>query len=80
MDSNSNTSDWRVFGYKFSRSLGVFVSQTVILYVVIITSLINLTLGKDPHTLWTALLSSCLGYLLPAPNIKKAAIQLQHQP
>lgn len=78
MDTNSSSSDWQAFGYKIQRSLAVFASQTVVLYVVIFTALINLSIGKEPQTLWTALLSSCLGYLLPSPKIKKTRQQL-HQ-
>lgn len=68
---------WRAFGYKFPRSEAVFVTQTLILYIVIITSLVNLTVGNEPNTLWTALLSSCLGYMLPNPNIKKGQTALR---
>ena len=72
MDEESNTSNWRAFGYKFPRSEAVFVVQALILYIVIITSLVNLTIDNEPSTLWTALLSSCLGYMLPCPSIKKS--------
>lgn len=67
----SGSSEWHAFGHRFPRSEAVFITQILILYIVIITSLANLTLGNEPNTLWTALLSSCLGYMLPNPNIKK---------
>jgi len=69
---DSPASDWRACGHKFPRSEVVFVTQTLILYVVVITSLVNLTIGNEQNTLWTALLSSCLGYMLPNPSIKKS--------
>jgi hypothetical protein len=37
---------------------------------VIVVSIYNLTVESENSTLWTALLSSCLGYLLPNPTIK----------
>jgi hypothetical protein len=40
------------------------------LYTVIVVSIYNLTVESENSTLWTALLSSCLGYLLPNPTIK----------
>ena len=70
MDSPA-VSEWHAFGRKFPRSEVVFLTQTVLLYIVVITSLVNLTIGNEPHTLWTALLSSSIGYLLPNPSIKR---------
>ena len=49
----------------------VFFSQIIIIYIVVITCIINLSLEKGNSNLWTALLSSSLGYLLPNPKIKK---------
>lgn len=72
MDASSQQStSWMLCGRKFPRSEVVFFSQTIIVYIVIITALINLTRGTDNHTLWVAYLSSCLGYVLPHPRIKK---------
>ena len=81
MDSTSNNSEWQALGHKFQRSAAVFAAQTLILYVVIITSLVNLTLGNEPQTLWITVLSSSLGYILPCPKIKKVVQHpLQHEP
>ena len=60
---------WDVFGRRVPRSEIVFFCQTLIIYVVVVTSLVNLTLKNGPINLWTALLGSCLGYLLPHPSI-----------
>ena len=49
-----------------------FFVQVFILYVVIITCLVNLSLGKNEHSgLWISLLSSSIGYLLPSPHIQR---------
>ena len=37
----------------------------------IVVSIYNLTVGHGDSTLWTALLSSSLGYLLPVPHQDK---------
>jgi hypothetical protein len=68
-DTNS-VSAWVTCGKKTPRSEVVFLSQVVILYTIIIVSIYNLTVQSQNSTLWTALLSSCLGYLLPSPTIK----------
>ena len=57
-------------GKKTPRSEVVFLCQVLILYTVIVVSIYNLTVKSENSTLWTALLRSCLGYLLPNPTIK----------
>lgn len=66
-----STSSWVAFGKKIPRSEIVFLCQVIILYTVIVVSIYNLTVGNANSNLWTALLSSCLGYLLPNPKIKQ---------
>ena len=60
---------WEVFGRRLPRSEIVFFCQTFLIYAVVVTSLVNLTLKNGPINLWIALLGSCLGYLLPHPSI-----------
>lgn len=69
-ETDSRTS-WIAFGRKIPRSEIVFLCQILVLYTVIIVSIYNLTIGTENSNLWTALLSSCLGYLLPNPTIKQ---------
>jgi len=66
-----SASSWVAFGKKIPRSEIVFLCQVIILYTVIVVSIYNLTVGNANSNLWTALLSSCLGYLLPNPKIKQ---------
>ena len=69
---------WPLFGLQLPRSEIVFFCQTFIIYVVVVTSLVNLTLKNEPINLWIALLGSCLGYLLPHPSIDNISKQHQH--
>ena len=62
---------WTLLGKKVAKSETVFFSQIIIIYIVVITCIVNLSLDKGNSNLWTALLSSSLGYLLPNPKIKK---------
>jgi hypothetical protein len=64
-----NRAKWSFFGKQIPRTEIVFVAQVFIVYVVVIVALVNLTRDHDTSTLWTALLSSCLGYLLPNPRL-----------
>jgi hypothetical protein len=41
-----------------------------IIFIVVCTSLINLTLGYGNQNLWTVVLTSSLGYVMPNPKIK----------
>ena len=54
----------------------VFFSQIILIYVVIITCLVNLTFYQEHSKqaqLWIALLSGCLGYVLPNPSLGGAS-------
>ena len=67
----SGTDGWHIFGTECPKEEIVFLCQIVILYTVIVLSIYNLTVAHDDSTLWTALLSSSLGYLLPNPSLKR---------
>ena len=57
-------------GIKTTRSHCVFACQIAIIYIVIVACIINLSLGNGDSTLWTTLMSSSLGYVLPSPKLK----------
>ena len=68
-DNGKNLS-WRLCGKKLPRSEICYFTQILILYTVILTSLIQLSLGRGNQDTWIILLSSCLGYILPSPKLK----------
>ena len=69
---DTNAADgWHIFGRECPKEEIVFLCQVIILYTVIVVSIYNLTVAHDDSTLWTALLSSSLGYLLPNPSLKR---------
>jgi len=68
-DAHSQQS-WSFFGKSVPRSEIVFFCQIVIIYTVVVTSIYNLTTQHEDGHLWTALLASSLGYILPNPTIK----------
>ena len=71
MSDSSSGHHWNIFGHTMPKSEIVFFMQVLLIYVVVIASIVNLTLYKDEGKLWTALLSSALGYLLPNPTLNK---------
>ena len=60
---------WDIFGGTFPRSEIVFICQMILIYTITIVALVNLSQSIEPSNLWVALLSSCLGYVLPNPTI-----------
>ena len=60
---------WNILGKKLPQSEVVYFTQVLLIYIVIITCIINLSRGEGDSNLWTCLLSSCLGYLLPNPKL-----------
>jgi len=71
MDSESGQSKWRACGSSMPKAELVFFSQILVLYIVIVTCIVNLSIGNGDSNLWTALLSSSLGYILPNPSLKR---------
>jgi len=65
---------WKVCGFGMQRGQVVYFSQIILIYIVILTCIINLSLRNGDSNLWTALLSSCLGYVLPSPKFTKERI------
>ena len=63
-------------GSVYPKSEIVYFCQVLIIFIVVCTSIVNLTLYKDDEAsgkLWTALLSSSIGYLLPNPSMKRSS-------
>ena len=62
---------WHLFGTECLKEEIVFFCQVIILYTVIVVSIYHLTVGHGDSTLWTALLSSSLGFLSRDPSLKR---------
>lgn len=52
------------------KNRATFWSQIVVVYAVILTAIIHLSLQSPDKELWLILLSSSLGYILPSPGLK----------
>ena len=60
---------WNICGRTVPKDEIVFLFQVTLIYMVVITYVVNLILGLKNTHLWIALLSSSLGYILPAPKL-----------
>lgn len=71
-DSNSD-SPWNLLGKSVPKSEVVFGAQVLLIYIIVVTAIVNLSLdgNSSDSKIWIILLSSCLGYILPSPTIKK---------
>jgi len=69
---------WKCCGTVLERGQVVYFSQILLIYIIIITCIINLSLANGDSNLWTALLSSCIGYILPSPKIKISKESKKH--
>ena len=69
--SEKDSNPWHLFGTVCPKEEIVFLCQLVVLYTVILISIYNLTTGHENYNLWTALLISSLGYLLPNPTLRR---------
>ena len=61
--------NWKCCGWKIPQAEIMYFSQIIILYIIIIICMCNLTYKNENKDLWIALLSYCLGCLLPSPVI-----------
>ena len=66
---SSHGGRWNVCGSDVPKEEIVFFTQVILIYIIAITSIVNLTIKATNDTLWTSLLSASLGYMLPAPQL-----------
>lgn len=69
----SNTSEKREFsfcGNRIPKNQFTFISQIIIIYAIVVTSIVHLSIQSPDRELWLILLSSSLGYILPSPGLK----------
>lgn len=69
---SDSSSKWNFMHWRFPKSEVVFFTQVILIYIVVIVSVYNLTIGHPDSKLWTALLTGNIGYLLPNPTLNKA--------
>lgn len=69
--TSNNSQTWNIFNRKFPKEEIVFFTQVLLIYFVVITCIVNLAIDRGNNLVWSNLLSACVGYMIPSPNIKK---------
>ncbi len=69
--NNEERRSWIIFGKRIPRSEIVFLCQIVLIFFIVIFAVVNLALTKtcEEATVWVAILSSSVGYMLPSPRV-----------
>lgn len=63
---------WSTICGKFPKEEIIYFCQVLAIYVVVSVCLVKLCIGDgNRDSLWASLLSGSIGYLLPAPYIRK---------
>lgn len=71
MEEENTSGQWKVGKRNIPKSEIVFFSQTIIIFSVIVACIFNLSrTDRKDENIWTTLLGSCLGYMLPNPSLK----------
>ena len=77
---NVDTRTWCCSGSRVPKSEIVYFCQVFLILCIVIVSIYNLTNQQGDQQMWVALLSSCMGYLLPNPSIKSWVISISFYP
>ena len=71
---------WEILGSKIPRKEVVFFSQMIVIYTVILTCIVNLSLGSTgPSELWVILLSTSIGAVMPNPQMGENSPYSRHK-
>lgn len=62
---------WKICCLKYPAQEVIFCAQVLLIYIVVLTCVLNLSFSSEKDCLWLSLLSGSLGYLLPSPKPKK---------
>lgn len=70
-DNNQERRSWRFCNFTLPRSEVVFFCQISIIFFMIVFACINLGMSQkcEDTTIWVAVLSSAVGYILPNPKL-----------
>ena len=69
-DNKSEKRDFTCCGNRMPKNQFTYISQVIVIYGIMITAIVHLSLQSPNRELWLVLLSSSLGYILPSPGLK----------
>ena len=70
-EENHERKSWKFFGRTCNRSLLVFMCQFVVIVSILARATVRIMLSTtcEETTVWEAILSSTVGYILPSPKL-----------
>jgi hypothetical protein len=68
--SRNNSESWVLWGRSLPKAEIVYFTQIFTIFIVIISCIVNLSIGNRSE-LWLVLLSTSLGAILPNPSLKQ---------
>ena len=69
-DSIENTKHYSCCRNRVPKTQFTYISQIIVIYAIIATSIVHLSIQSQDLELWLILLSSSLGHILPSPGLK----------
>ena len=70
-EENYERKSWKLFGRRCNRSLLVFLCQFFVIVLMLVCAIVRIMLSTtcEETTVWVAVLSSTVGYILPSPKL-----------
>ena len=70
-EENHERKTWKLFGRTCNRSLLVFLCQFFVIVLMLVCAIVRIMLSTtcEETTVWVAILSSTVGYILPSPKL-----------
>ena len=70
-EENHERKSWKFFGRTCNRSLLVFMCQFIVIVLILACAIVRIMLSTtcEETTVWVAILSSTVGYILPSPKL-----------
>ena len=70
-EENHERKSWKFFGRKCNRSLLVIMCQFFVIVLILACAIVRIMLSTtcEETTVWVAILSSTVGYILPSPKL-----------
>ena len=69
-EENHERKSWKFFGRTCNRSLLVFMCQFFVIVLILACAIVRIMLSTTYEaTVWVAILSSTVGYILPSPKL-----------
>ena len=70
-EQNGERNPWTICSQECSRSFLFFSFQVIVILILVLTSVFRIILAStcEESSVWVAILSSCVGYVLPSPRL-----------